>query len=60
MTNQNHTSADNLFNAANKECGGALTELTRYMHGDIVTVHVARWSHDPKGRLVVGENWHVA
>ena len=60
MTNQNHTSADNLFNAEQESTGGALVELSRYMHGDTVTVHVARWSHDDQGRMVVGENWHVA
>ena len=58
MTKAQDTLANNLFNRAQEETGGRLIELARYLHGTVVTVHVAYWQHDTEGHLIIGENWH--
>jgi len=49
-----------LFNLAQEETGGRVICLSTSVQDGGVSVHVARWSHDSSGRLIIGENWHVA
>lgn len=60
MTIEQHIRATALFDDAQTSNSGRLMELDRYIHGDEVTIHVAVWAHDKFGRLLIGENWHIA
>ena len=57
---ENNIKATKLFHALNFVNGGRLKELKRYMRGSDVALHVCYWSRDEKGRLIIGENWHVS
>ena len=41
------------FEALQRETGGRLILLDATPRG----LHVAYWSHDPNGNLIIGENW---
>ena len=45
--------------AAQNETGGRIKVLSRYLHGDNAVAHVCYWHHDPQGRFMVDENWHI-
>ena len=46
--------------ASRAETGGRIIVVSRYLHGDNAVAHLAFWSHDDNGRLIIGENWNVA
>ena len=49
-----------LFDTAQEETGGRVICLSTTVQGGKVSIHVGRWSHDTRGRLIIGENWHVS
>ena len=44
---------------AQTEAGGRIIVVSRYLHGDNAVAHLAFWSHDANGRLLIGENWNI-
>ena len=64
MENQLNTKeneiVDNYFESLQQSFNyqGQLVEISRYKHGEVLTLHVSLWKHDELGRFVYTENWH--